>query len=183
MWNNGLWPPFDIIPLWTGLCRANNFFYSHSNSRQVADKSDIYNQLNMTGMILFLILGLPWHHLWVRVAFISYNLLFISYLFGGFLKTKFFHSHSNQRQGPDMQDIYNNQWNMTGTISVKSYSVCLLNSYILQVMALIFLECAFFSHPNWRQGPDMQEIYNQWNMTCTISVKSYSGCLLNSYIL
>ena len=54
-----LWPPFDIISLWIGLCKAN-CFYSHSNLRQVADKSKICNQLNMTGMILFqIILGLP----------------------------------------------------------------------------------------------------------------------------
>ena len=118
-----LWPPFDVIPLWIGLCRAN-FFYSHSNLRQVADDSDIHNQLNMTGIILFrnYTRSAFWHHLWVHITFIRYNILSISYIFVWFLKAKFFYSYSCERQGPDMQDICS-QWNMTGTISVKSYSV------------------------------------------------------------
>ena len=86
-----LCPPFDIIHLWIGLCRAD-FFNSHSNLRQVADKSDIYDQLNMTVS--------PYYT-------INYNIVLISFLFGGFLKAKFFLSHSNERQGPEKPDIYN----------------------------------------------------------------------------
>ena len=62
------------------------------------------------------------YHLWVQITFISYNIILISYLFECFLKAKLFYSQSIERQGPDMQDICN-QWNMTGMISVKSYSV------------------------------------------------------------
>ena len=70
---------------------------------------------------LWIYLGLPFDIIYESILRLSVITLFW-YLFECFLKAKLFYSHSNERQGPDMQDICN-QWNMTGMISVKSYSV------------------------------------------------------------